>query len=922
MRSSQSWALSSKLALIGCLIFAQGVRADQEPGTDKAGPGPGAAAAMAGGKGGAAAAASGEPEYAKLLKDAKKEEGLITTYRDGEKLYAEFSGTNYSTEYIVLIAIARGIGQNPVLGGMTWSMGDDWVWQFRKVDDNVHIVRKNVRFRADKGKPEETAVDYAFTDSILFSLPIAAKGPQGGDLVDLSPVFFSDLPQLSMVLRGFAFSPSRSTWATVKGFPKNLELEIAATYASSGMEEIETVPDTRGVTINVHYSISAVPKSNYTPRLADDRIGYFLTAVKDFSIKSSRDRFVRYINRWNLKKVEPEEKVSPPVQPIKFYLEKTVPYKYRKPIREGILEWNKAFEAIGFVNAVEVQQQDEESDIDPEDVSYNFFRWITSSAGYAMGPSRVNPYTGEILDADIIFDADFLQFWKDEYATFIDTPSPPGPTPTNPSSILLRGNPWGAEQQIRAEVTGRQADTDLRRSCQLDSGMAFNFAFGSAALAAVAKPEELEALSEKLIMQGLKEVTMHEVGHTLGLRHNFRASTLLSLEDVNNPEKTKQTGMTASVMDYAPVNIVGKGATQGDYYSTTIGPYDMWAIEYGYKPLSGGTNGELKELEKIAARSGEPSLAFADDSDAPLPFDLDISPDPRVARFDLGNDPVAFAQRQYQLVQQLLPTVVDRMTGDGDNFVQARRAFQVLLGTHALAVEHVARQVGGLYVSRSHKGDAGGTQPITLVDAKRQKEALDLIHEQVLGPQAYNIAPEIFNKLGASRWFHWGTETPLRPDFPIHDSISRWQFRILRPLLSSTTLRRIHDNEARAGAEDDVLTIADLFQGLTRSIYAEVWELPQGPFSTRKPAINPLRRNLQKIYVRRLADFALGRAFVPADCQTLAFLELRELNGKISDLLGSAERSGGLDRYTRAHLVETSERIAKVLNADFFQFAP
>ncbi len=135
-------------------------------------------------------------------------------------------------------------------------------------------------------------------------------------------------------------------------------------------------------------------------------------------------------------------------------------------------------------------------------------------------------------------------------------------------------------------------------------------------------------------MQGLKEVAMHEVGHTLGLRHNFKASTMLALEDINDPEKTKDTGLAGSVMDYTPVNIVPKGVTQGDYFSTTIGPYDMWAIEYGYKPLSGGTEGEVAELKKIAARSGEPGLAYATDEDT-----RGIDPDPLVEPFRPGQRP-------------------------------------------------------------------------------------------------------------------------------------------------------------------------------------------------------------------------------------------------------------------------------------------
>ena len=207
------------------------------------------------------------PSHEIILKEAKPVEGLISLYQKENRLYAELSGGNYQDEYMVLIAIARGIGQRPVLGGYSWGFGDDWVWPFRKVDENVHVVRRNVRFKADSGTPEARAVRNAYTDSVLFSLPVITKGPKGGDLVDLSPVFLSDLPQISQVLPGFMFSPDRSTWASVKGFKDNVELEVAAVYASGGRVELDTVPDTRGATINVHYSISKIPSTGYKPAL-------------------------------------------------------------------------------------------------------------------------------------------------------------------------------------------------------------------------------------------------------------------------------------------------------------------------------------------------------------------------------------------------------------------------------------------------------------------------------------------------------------------------------------------------------------------------------------------------------------------------------------------------------------------------------
>ncbi|HEX2473391.1 MAG TPA: zinc-dependent metalloprotease, partial [Lacipirellulaceae bacterium] len=729
------------------------------------------------------------PPYAEVIKDAKTVEGLITLHRKDDMLLAELGPRQLDRDYIVLITIARGIGQTPIVGGFSWGFGDDAVWQFRKAGESIQLVRRNVRFTAERDSPTAKAVHLAYTDSVLFSLPIRTRSPQGAYVVDLTPVFMSDLPQIGLVLPGFSFSPQKSTWVDDPDtfaksiFPKNIELQVAATYASMGTENIESVPDSRGVTVNVHYSISELPITSYQPRLADDRVGYFLAVLKDFSKKETDDdRFVRYITRWNLEKADRNAAMSTAKEPIIFWLEKTIPFKYRKPIRDGILEWNKAFAKAGFYDAIEVRQQPDDAPWEPGDIRYNTFRWITAGVGFAMGPSRVNPTTGQILDADIIFDADFLQFWKQEYETF--TPA---------SVAMLTGGPIDLAE-YRAEMRRMPAHLqhahDSRCACNLLGGMSRQLALGAAVMAS---RKRSDAEMEKLIMQGLKECAMHEVGHTLGLAHNFKASTLYSLADLNDASKTAETGIGASVMDYNPANIMPANMPQGDFFSTTIGPYDMWAIEFGYKPLQGGSpDAELTELRKIAARSGQRGLAFASDQDA-----RGIDPDPHSVRYDLGSDLVAYARAQARLVAESWPNVVDDMTKDGDGYQRARRAFGVLLARHGEVMFSAARYIGGLYVSRSHKGDEGAPKPLEVIPPERQREALTLLEEQVFGDTPFSFPPDLYNQLAASHWDHWGTQIVERGDYPVHDIILLWQDRIVSRLLSPLTLARLHDSELK-----------------------------------------------------------------------------------------------------------------------------
>lgn len=898
MRSNKRCLLTA-VAVVACAAINVPTFADE---ADEKANKEGTVAAEAGSSSSSSSSASKpaekpKPKYppaAKVLKDTKAIDGVLKLHLSDTKLFAELKSSDLNKDFIILITIAKGIGQTPLVGGFSWNYDDNWVWQFRKRGDNIHIVRRNVRFKAKSGTPTAEAVKLAYTDSVLFSLPIATRGSGGSYVIDLTPVFFSDLPQISQVLFGYSFSRQRTTWGEVKGYDKNMEIQVAATYASSGRRYLETVPDSRAATINLHYSISRLPKTSFKPREADDRIGYFLTAVKDFSKKDSNTRFVRYINRWNLQKADPSAEISTPKKPIKFWLEKTIPFAYRKPIRDGLEEWNKAFEKAGFYNAIEVEQQQNSADWDPGDINYNTFRWITSGAGFAMGPSRVNPTTGEILDADIIFDADFLQFWKQEYEHF----TPQGIERLTGGPIDLETY-YARQKSLPAHLRGNCHNG--RCSCNLLGGASQQLAY-AAAVAATRKRsgEDLD----KLINQGLKEVAMHEVGHTLGLRHNFKASTQHSIEEMLDTEKMREVGMVSSVMDYNPTFIVPERLKQGDYYTTTIGEYDYWAIEYGYKPLKD----EKKGLAEIAARSGEPGLAYGTDEDT-----RGIDPDPHSRRFDFTDDLVAYAKLQIEVINEVLPKIIDDMVEEGEGYQKARRALGVLLATRVRTVFNASRYVGGIYVSRSHKGDDNAKEPYELVDVETQREALELVAEEILSDEPFDLPPSLYNKLMPSRWSHWGTRSTYRSDYPIHETILSFQDRVLDQIMSSLTLTRLHDNELKVEQDSDALTVAELLSTVTDSVFSEVSSFEEGEYTNRKPMVSSLRRNLQRSYLGRLGRMALGRTSAPDDCQTLAYAELSDLKEKIDLLL---EDEPELDRYSEAHLREASDRIQKVLETD------
>ena len=818
----------------------------------------------------------------------KKVEGLWTIYHKDQQILVDLKQMQLGQDFLMLSSIARGVSQGQVLGGMTW--GDDVLWSFRKVGEKVHVLRRNVKFKARPGSPEANAVKLAYSDSVLYALPVITDTP-GGHLVDMTRVFLSDDEQIGRML-GASFVFDRTTVGNVKAFKQNVELDINAVYA--GQLDSDTVADPRGMQVTVHYSISQLPQTGYKPRKADDRVGYFLTVAKDFTDNSDDQNFVRYINRWDLQKLDPAAKVSPPKKAITFWMEKTVPVNLRPIVRAGIEEWNKAFDKLGFDNAVEVRQQGDEDAWDPEDVNYNTFRWITAEAGFAMGPSRVNPLTGQILDADIIFDASFLRSWKTSYENF---------TPASVAALLDIEQPTITKgPALFGPSRHRHAD------CRLNEGMQHQSSLAGAVFAAQGLTAKRGELPEEYLQQALKEVVMHEVGHTLGLRHNFKASAWKTLAEIEDPAKANEA-TSGSVMDYLPVNIVPAGTKQPAYYPTTIGPYDHWAIEYGYKIVTGDENAELA---KIAMRSGEPGLDYSTDEDTEV-----NDPDPLSNRFDFSKDPIAHAQRQMALVNALLPKLLERTVETGEGYQRARQAFGVLIGEYYKSAQFVARFIGGVMVHRDHKGDNQARPPFKLVDAAQQRAAMKQVAEQAFQVPKYD--PATLNSLAASRWRHWGALELKRIDYPVHEQIALFQDTILTRTLTHLTLSRIQDGEAKAAAGEDVYTLPEHLKTVMDSVFTELAAPPAGEFNNRTPYVNSFRRALQRSALKKFADIVAKPASgQPEDARVLTRMYLTDLAAKIDAALGKADLK--LDDYTRAHLTDSRLRIKQILEAESSDF--
>lgn len=765
---------------------------------------------------------------ASLTKTSKKIEGLFTIYQDtitgAVKLLV--SDGQLNKDFIYFSQIADGVTEAGTFRG---SYRGSSVFHIKKHFNKIEFIAPNTNFYFDKNNAISRSSEANTSDATIASGKILASDKKKGmHLIDATKLFLSEtftrIKQPRFPGRSpFAFSLGRfdsnkSKINEIKNYPENTNVKTEYVYSNPSVLNggSEAVTDGRNVSIKVFHTFMSMPEDDYEVRMDDPRVGYFLTETNDMTATGTVN-YRDMIHRWKLVKKNPDAAISEPVTPITWWIENTTPVEWRETIKAGVLEWNKAFEKAGFNNAMVVKVQPDDAYWDAGDVRYNVLRWTSSPnppfGGY--GPSFVNPRTGEILGADIMLE--YVHFTNRVFADKL----------YNDSAKNMH-----LETNEELEAKKMLAKHNLLY-CSAGHIMHENLQFGSALLqASGASDLDMEAIKK----EGMKSLIMHEVGHTLGLNHNMKASQLFSPEQLADKDFIEGKALTGSVMDYAGINVTRDRTKQGQYYDMSVGPYDVWAIQYGYTPFKNETE-KMKLLEK----STEPELIFGNDADDMRSPGKAI--DPRVMIGDLSNDQISYSIDRFELVNEMMKKLKTQFLKEGETYEDLRRAFYTLHNQTRIAGGVVSRFIGGVYVDRSTYGQEGGTQPYTPVSLTDQKRAMAALKKYIFAPNAFNTPKDVFNYLARQRRgynFFGGPEDPK-----IHELVLGYQTSVLAHLMHPNTLQRISNSELYGNK----YKLSSYMSDLNTMMF-----IPDSFGS-----VNSFRQNLQAVYVKRLINMVTGR---------------------------------------------------------------
>jgi len=624
-----------------------------------------------------------------ITAEAKTDEGVFKVHRIGETLFYEIPKAQLGQDFLWVNQIKR----TTVGAGYGGQSAGNRVVQWVQRGDRVLLLNSDFSIVADPNEPIARAVEDANFPAIIRAFNVEAYSPAGDPVINVTPLFTSDVPEFSVRGRvgGRGMDSNRTFLDKIVAFPENINVEVIQTFTLGGGEAATPAPGrgrarggARGpsATVLTHYSMVKLPENQMTPRLFDERVGYFTQGFTDYGSEEHRALPRRYITRYRLEKKDPNAALSEPVKPIVYYVDPATPAKWVPFVKQGIEDWQVAFEAAGFKNGIIAKEAPKDDpDWSAEDARYSVIRWLPSTTENASGPHIHDPRTGEILEADVQYYHNVQNLAKNWY--FVQA------GPLDPRAQKL-------------------------------------------------------PLPDDLMGELMRYVVAHEVGHTLGFQHNMKASSAYTIEQIRDPKWVKEMGHTPTLMDYSRFNYVAQPEDKIDPQDLIpkIGPYDKWATMWGYKPIPGAKTprDEKPTLDKWAREQDEkPYLRFSTAQSA--------GADPGDQTEAVGDiDPVRATMlglKNLSRVSEMLLSATSTRTGDP--WDELAEVYGRMVGQWTTEMNHVVRQIGGFDSQQKHIGQAG----VRFVPVAKDKQALALkfLLDNAFQAPTFMIRPEILRRI-------------------------------------------------------------------------------------------------------------------------------------------------------------------------------
>ncbi len=813
--------------------------------------------------------------FASVVEKSEHLEGLFDLYRDKKsgETHLAIKPEQVDQEFIYIAFVTDGVVEGGLFRG---AFGDNKIISLRRHFDRLEFVNENTAFYFDSDNALSRAADANIGNAILAVQKIVAEDEDSGTiLIKADDIFLSESlqqikqapnpdPNAEKTFELGKLSETKNKIYDVRSYPENTNVFVDYVFENPAplIRGQRDVTDSRYISVRIQHSFVKVPENDYQPRIDDPRVGYFTQYITDLTSRSNTP-YRDLITRWHLKRKDADAELSEPVEPIVWWIENTTPVELRDTIREAALAWNQSFAKAGFKNAIQVEIQPDDAEWDAGDIRYNVLRWTSSPqppfGGY--GPSFTNPRTGQIIGADIMLEYSFLTN-RLRVAKLIET---------------IAGG--GVSKAIAATAM----------YCSLGHGLQLSNIFGATVLQATGASAEFQ---EQMIHDSLSSLILHEIGHTLGLNHNMKATQVMTIDEVFDEQVVKTKGLSGSVMDYPAVNIAPPGRNQTQFYNVRPGPYDDWAIEFGYSQALDGADGEARRAA-LLDRSTEPELVFGNDADDMRAPGMGI--DPRVNIYDMSADAIAYAVERLNLVDSVMGEMRNKYGTEGESYQELHDAYLILATQFARSANTVSRYIGGVYVNRAMVGQPGGSTPFVPVSLADQKRALAVLRRHVLAPDAFVGSADLYSHLRQQRRsfdFYETTEDPK-----LHELMLTIHKAVLDHLLHPTVLARMTDSRRYGNRYQ----LGSFVEDLTNAIFSD----------DLQSNVNTYRQNLQLEYVNRLIAMVSGDTKAQFDypSQSVALHDLQQIE---TTLKGNR----GVDAETRAHRANILYTIRRGLDTD------